>query len=294
MIFLVAILAHLIADFYLQTDQMVTDKRKHLGKHLFHHFAITFLFLQAYFLWDHHNGTFLVELIFITVSLVVLHFIVDLFKIMVYKREPLQTKHSFYPLLLFVGDQVLHIVSILIVCSLFLNISLVDMMSNVLALLEIGTVEEPSLTTVQIVLFLLIMFILSTTVSGHVIKHVTGILPHHLSLHEGKYVLKDDMNEEQLRRGPKSQKISEEFSYIVVKKQDLSRGKVIGYIERLLVIILTVEAAYPAIGFIVAAKSLARFKQMDDRDFAEYFLLGTLTSMFLGVAYGILIRIIIF
>jgi diadenosine tetraphosphate (Ap4A) HIT family hydrolase len=82
----------------------------------------------------------------------------------------------------------------------------------------------------------------------------------------------------------------EEYNYYTFNKHDLSRGKLIGYIERLLVIILTFYSAYPAIAFIVTAKSIARFKQMDDRNWAEYFLLGTLTSMFLGIFFGLLLR----
>ncbi len=77
---------------------------------------------------------------------------------------------------------------------------------------------------------------------------------------------------------------------MVFNKHDMSRGKLIGYIERLLVILLTYYSSYPAIAFIVTAKSIARFKQMDDRDWAEYFLLGTLTSMFIGIMFGILLR----
>jgi hypothetical protein len=30
---------------------------------------------------------------------------------------------------------------------------------------------------------------------------------------------------------------------------------------------------------VIAAKTLARFRQLDDRDFAEYYLLGTLASV---------------
>jgi hypothetical protein len=37
--------------------------------------------------------------------------------------------------------------------------------------------------------------------------------------------------------------------------------------------------AEAAIGLVIAAKTLARFKQLDDRDFAEYYLLGTLASV---------------
>ena len=33
-----------------------------------------------------------------------------------------------------------------------------------------------------------------------------------------------------------------------------------------------------AIGFVVAAKTLAGCKQLDDRDFAEYYLLGPCSS----------------
>ena len=39
-----------------------------------------------------------------------------------------------------------------------------------------------------------------------------------------------------------------------------------------------------AVGFVVAAKTLARFKQLDDRQFAEYYLLGTLASV--SIALG--------
>jgi hypothetical protein len=61
----------------------------------------------------------------------------------------------------------------------------------------------------------------------------------------------------------------------------------------LLVILLTVVGAYPSIAFIVAAKSIARFKQLEDRNWAEYFLLGTLSSIFLGLMLGLLIKGII-
>ena len=50
--------------------------------------------------------------------------------------------------------------------------------------------------------------------------------------------------------------------------------------------VLTANPA--AIGFVVAAKTLARFKQLDDRRFAEYYLLGTLASVSVALASGLL------
>ena len=48
-----------------------------------------------------------------------------------------------------------------------------------------------------------------------------------------------------------------------------------------------------AVGWIIAAKSLARFKQLEDREFAEYFLVGTLASFLLAVLVGQGVRILL-
>jgi hypothetical protein len=61
-------------------------------------------------------------------------------------------------------------------------------------------------------------------------------------------------------------------------------GATIGVLERLLIVAFVLTNATAAIGFVVGAKTLARFKQLDDRDFAEYYLLGTLASV--AIAFG--------
>lgn len=61
-------------------------------------------------------------------------------------------------------------------------------------------------------------------------------------------------------------------------------GATIGVLERLLIVALMLTGAQSAVGFVVAAKTIARFRQLDDRDFAEYYLLGTLASV--AVAIG--------
>ena len=45
---------------------------------------------------------------------------------------------------------------------------------------------------------------------------------------------------------------------------------------------------FGVIGFVLTAKSIARFKQMENRNFAEKYLIGTLTS-FLIVLLSVLI-----
>ena len=64
-------------------------------------------------------------------------------------------------------------------------------------------------------------------------------------------------------------------------------GKWIGILERILLLTLVLHDAWGAIGFVLAAKSVARFKELDDRRFGEYYLVGTLTSVLVAVASGL-------
>lgn len=43
-------------------------------------------------------------------------------------------------------------------------------------------------------------------------------------------------------------------------------------------------------GLIIAAKGLIRVKEFEDRNFAEYFLVGTLTSVSVAFVLGWLLR----
>lgn len=74
---------------------------------------------------------------------------------------------------------------------------------------------------------------------------------------------------------------------------ELARGRAIGALERALTLTLVLLGQYTAIGLIIAAKSLARFKALEDREFAEYFLVGTLASLLLALLIGVGIRIVL-
>ncbi|HET7029996.1 MAG TPA: DUF3307 domain-containing protein [Candidatus Limnocylindrales bacterium] len=67
-------------------------------------------------------------------------------------------------------------------------------------------------------------------------------------------------------------------------------GSTIGILERLLICVFILTGSDVAVGFVVAAKTLARFKQLDDREFAEYYLLGTLASVAVAIISALLAR----
>lgn len=60
-------------------------------------------------------------------------------------------------------------------------------------------------------------------------------------------------------------------------------GAIIGKLERVLILTLGIMGLFSSIAIVLAAKSLARFKQLEDRDFAEKYLVGTLLSMILAI-----------
>jgi hypothetical protein len=71
----------------------------------------------------------------------------------------------------------------------------------------------------------------------------------------------------------------------------LGRGKMIGIVERLLIFYFVLTSNLSAIGFVLAAKGFTRFRELDDRDFAEYVLIGTLLSAAGAVLVGLLARL---
>lgn len=84
-----------------------------------------------------------------------------------------------------------------------------------------------------------------------------------------------------------------------MKKSD-NVGLMVGYIERLLIIIFIALGEYTAIGLVIASKSILRFNDLkDDKPnlnyekidkTSEYILLGTMLSLLIGVILGLILK----
>ncbi len=66
-------------------------------------------------------------------------------------------------------------------------------------------------------------------------------------------------------------------------------GRLIGYLERLLVILLVLSREFGAIAFVIAAKAIIRFESSKERAFAEYFLVGTFASVLVAASVGVVL-----
>jgi hypothetical protein len=71
---------------------------------------------------------------------------------------------------------------------------------------------------------------------------------------------------------------------------EAGRGRIIGILERSIVFVLIIRGNISAVGLILAAKAIARFKDLDKRDFAEYVLIGTLLSISLAIAVAFFLQ----
>lgn len=75
-------------------------------------------------------------------------------------------------------------------------------------------------------------------------------------------------------------------------ESEYEMGRTIGNLERYLTLTLVFFGQWAALGFIIAAKSIARFPEFTGqrhKDFAEYYLIGTLTSVLVAVASGMIV-----
>ncbi|MGH7541381.1 MAG: DUF3307 domain-containing protein [Gemmatimonadota bacterium] len=64
-------------------------------------------------------------------------------------------------------------------------------------------------------------------------------------------------------------------------------GHLIGILERTLALILILFGQWDALALLIAAKSVARFEELKERHFAEYYLVGTLTSLIVAVVVSL-------
>jgi hypothetical protein len=67
----------------------------------------------------------------------------------------------------------------------------------------------------------------------------------------------------------------------------------IGILERWLILGLGWAGQWGAVGLVLTAKSVARFKKMDEQGFAEIYLIGTMTSALVAMVSGAVLAILL-
>lgn len=73
----------------------------------------------------------------------------------------------------------------------------------------------------------------------------------------------------------------------------LDEGTIIGILERLLIFVMGITGNLSGIGFLIAAKTMVRYGEFDSKigvvnAFRAKYLIGTLTSVLLGVVFSLI------
>lgn len=89
-----------------------------------------------------------------------------------------------------------------------------------------------------------------------------------------------------MKHGAKGEENAEE-------REQENAGEWIGVLERIITLSFVLADSYTAIAFALTAKSIARFKELENKDFAEYYLLGTSTSVAIALLTGIILKVIL-
>lgn len=74
-----------------------------------------------------------------------------------------------------------------------------------------------------------------------------------------------------------------------ITDQQYNTGRVIGMLERIFIYAFALAGQFTAIGFVLTAKGVVRYHDFDDREFAEYVLIGTLLSALLAMAAALIV-----
>ncbi len=316
-VLLIFVLGHLIADFWLQTNRILIEKQKRKGmlRHSIHHF-VAYLFLLLVF------GELDLATIVSAILIAIVHFGIDTGKI---KWE--QTMGDVQPdriwknkTFRFLTDQAVHLLSIHLVLLLFGKSSPLSRMVSLFE--ERSLTPEPAATLDIRILVILVVLVGLTHGSAYLIQSILSDLKTihppseqaaataeraaDSSLHEIHETLESlyqnrsfDLEVENTVEKQEEDSLGNKiittvtYSYQSFEPSQTSAGKYIGMLERLLIAILVVKSAYTGIAFIGAMKTLTRFKQFDEKGFAEYYLLGTFLSVLMGFAGGFLLSMVL-
>jgi len=260
--------AHVFADFVLQVRWIIRNKRR--ARAFLAHIAI--VAATAIVLLGADSATAFAAVAIITVS----HALTDGTKLWL-SGKPRVREHRRGKLILFLADQALHLVFILLT-AWFLR--------DAWAQGWWATFPETWQTRFLSVLCLSAGFILATRAGGFAIElFMQGFTPprptpsndaEHEPLpthsHQGAEATASEQPEHRHaarpdeRWGPKSD------------AGLIDGGKWIGLLERALIFVLIMAQEFQAIGFLIAAKSILRFQYSKERSHSETVIIGTLAS----------------
>ncbi|HET7627194.1 MAG TPA: DUF3307 domain-containing protein [Bacillales bacterium] len=293
---MVLLLAHFTADFVLQTNRMndLKKRKRHTG--LFFHAGTHFLtsaFAVVIFAWSTANSEsniFSISLWLAIVLISLSHYGVDWLKEALVMRFP----RPLYAALLFIADQIAHI-TWLFVIGRMLGIYQWNFIQAKTKLLQF-LFDDLEFGNMTKLLLLAILVIIATKGTGYFLGILLRDMLPGPVLEKGKYNISNEQTEIKTtvnEKGEQENVITTTKTEQLLSDSPQRMGRYIGMAERMLIIIFIVQGTPQGLAYLIAVKSLTRFKQFESKQFAEYYLIGSLLSALIAVVIGyIVVRIL--
>jgi len=257
--FILLLTSHFLADFTFQPYRL-SEKKKNsilfLSLHALIYSLLTFIVCLLF-------GSML-QIILFGIAISVSHILLDFIKIKLDKKYNNVT----YTFFSFIIDQVLHI-GILLVISLFLNNF--NTIGNFLVLKPYNFLNLRYFLNINLkkIFRILLAVVVVGYPSSVFIKHFFNFIFRN-NVTKTQEISLDTSGEKHIKN-------------VCQEDADNKAGSVIGILERLLVLVLGLMGLYASIALVLTAKSIARFKLLEDKSFAEKYLVGTLLSMLIAI-----------
>ncbi|GGP60293.1 DUF3307 domain-containing protein [Shewanella saliphila] len=271
---------HIICDFYLQPDRWVEAKKAHTYRspELYYHSLLhgVGLILPALTLGIDWRST-----VCLVVIVAVTHFVIDLWKVTTPKGDKLAY---------FVIDQALHV---LVLVAIAFHVA------NGASIEAVLTHKHFSDGVLVMFAYLLILKPTSIVIGAVLSKYPIVNSVEDTGVNVNTSVNVDTMEANDAAADPVAAvaKVTT-ASPVNAEATNVSGlvagGELIGYLERLLILTFTLVGSYAAVGFVLAAKSIFRFGELNqsaNRSMTEYVLIGSLLSVVITTLIGAVVSL---
>lgn len=257
-IFFLLLIAHILGDFYLQTRQMAAEKQEHISAVLRHsavYLGLTLLLTAGYL-----TGPTVLWLL----GLSIFHAAVD----WIFRKKD-------FPLLLL--DQALHIAAIVLVAHICEEAS-----GNALqhwVLHSGGFLADAWIWAMRPRRLAIFFFFLLNLKPANILivklLDQCGLNPQESGTRSGM------SRRHRIHPAPPRERS---------QTPALNPGAVIGCLERIMTLVLILCGEYLAGTLVVALKSIGRIKKLEDKEFSDKFIIGSLFSLMIPVLSAIAIH----
>lgn len=260
LLFKILLVFHILGDFYFQSNKLShlkNDKTRYL---IIHATTYTIMYIPLFLI-----STKIIAVLLTLFILFITHIIID--------HSMSKISHGNKCIKLLLIDQSIHILTLIIGWFILKN-KVIDLatINDFLKKLELLVSFENIISIVLV--FLLIGRPASIIIERIIPAEIKTTKEEHPS--DKEIDLKDikfaDLNDQ--KNLCEDFEMSEQF-----QKNKINYGSLIGMLERIIIVLLAMLNLWSSIALVFTAKSIARFKQLEDKNFAQKYLIGTLLSL---------------